>query len=75
MNAALSFATAHDRHHSDFHCDEKLATLTAAWEGRTVALQHTREHAGITANERADLEAKAALAAGSAPPRAHSRPH
>jgi hypothetical protein len=75
VDAALSFATAHDRHRSDFHCDEKLAALTAAWVGRTVTLQHTCAHAGVTANEWADLEVKAALAAGSAPPRAFSRPH
>jgi hypothetical protein len=37
LDAALSFAHAHDRHRADFHCDTELAELIEAWEERSVA--------------------------------------
>jgi hypothetical protein len=61
VDAAMSFARAHDRHRADFHSDAQLAALVEAWGEHNVAYVHAKAHAGVTVNEWADGEGTAAL--------------
>jgi len=75
VDSAISFSDQHDRHRTDFFLDGILAAWTAKWKGKTVVMAHVKAHSGITVNEWADVEAKAALGAEIAIDIPEARPH